>query len=68
MQLFTRLIARAGEQMSTERSGDKERLPIITQGGEHDAGSEEKQEHWSVGCRDCDRRGARCLCCIAGLG
>lgn len=67
-RFFTGLMSRVGECKSVVQSEDKERLPAVAEGGGHDAGPENEGEHWSVVCRSCDRRGARCLWCIAGFG
>jgi hypothetical protein len=66
--MLTLLMSRAGECRSAEQSEDKDVLPTIAQGRGHHAGLENREEHWSEVCRSCDRRGARCLWCIAGFG
>lgn len=67
-QLFTLLMSRAGECKPVSQPESQSGSHIADQEGGHDAGSDEKAEHWSVACRSCDRRGARCLWCIAGFG
>jgi hypothetical protein len=64
----TLLMSRAGACKAVSQPESQAGSPITNQEGGHYAGSEEKQEHWSMVCRSCDRRGARCLCCVAGLG
>ena len=68
IRLFTMLMSRAGERKSAQRSEGLNALPMIAQEGGHHAGTENRVEHWSEVCRSCDRRGARCLWCIAGFG
>ena len=60
-RFLTKLMSRAGECKSAVQSEDKERLPAIVEGEGHHAGSENRMDHWSVVCRSCDRRGARCF-------
>ena len=66
--MFVRLMSRAGERESAQRSEWRELLSTIAQREGHHADAENVAEHWSVVCRSCDRRGARCLWCVAGFG
>ncbi|SPP63155.1 hypothetical protein NITLEN_10241 [Nitrospira lenta] len=66
--MLTVLMPRAGECKTVSQRESHERSHVPNQGGGHHAGPESCAEHWSVVCRSCDRRGARCLWCVAGLG
>lgn len=67
-QILTMLMSRAGERISAKPSEGQATLPIMAQGGGHHADSTNGMEHWNVVYCSCDRRGARCLWCLAGLG
>lgn len=62
-----KLMSRAGEGSSATPSSAGEDRSTFAKGDCH-AEWDEKMEHWAALCRHCDRRGARCFWCLAGLG
>jgi hypothetical protein len=62
------LLPQAGEDKTGGQPGRQSGASVIHQGGDYDAGSESRAEHWNVGCGACDRRGVRCCLCAAGIG
>ena len=62
------LVPEAGMSRTGSQPESRSGSSVPHQGGSHHAGSDNRAEHWSVVCRSCDRRGARCLWCVAGFG
>lgn len=67
-QAFIRLMSRAGVGSTAMSSDDLEGRSMLTQEGGQHAEWDQGMEHWAAVCRNCDRSGARCWWCLAGLG